>query len=257
MRRILDVLLGVVALAAGVCLISLLSNDCTHSIACMGSTTPMHAPSVTGRMLELVSLTVASAVLARTVWILRTTRRACAALITVATPSVLASSVARTGIQRVRCVATSPAAAFCHGVLRPTVVIETAALETLSGLALDAVLLHEAAHVRHHDPLRRALRQAVRDVGCRSSLFEWWSRRAVVREELQADAWAARRVGGPAIAAGFWRCSRRPRHLAPRRPTAPPHAADQRTAAHRARRCRCCGDGRLRSALLDLILPAG
>jgi Zn-dependent protease with chaperone function len=200
MRRILDVLLGVVALAAGVCLISLLSNDCTHSIACMGSTTPMHAPSVTGRMLELVSLTVASAVLARTVWILRTTRRACAALTAVATPSVLASSVARTGIQRVRCVATSPAAAFCHGVLRPTVVIETAALETLSGLALDAVLLHEAAHVRHHDPLRRALRQAVRDVGCRSSLFEWWSRRAAVHEELRADAWAARRVGGPALA---------------------------------------------------------
>jgi len=200
MRRILDVLLGIGALVAGACLISLLSNGCTRSIACMGTAPSMHAPSVTGRVLELAGLTVISAVLARTVWILRTTRRACAALITVATPPLVASSVARTGIRRVRCVATSPVAVFCHGVLRPTVVIETAALETLLGLALDAVLLHEAAHRRHHDPLRRALRQAVRDVGCRSSLLGWWGHRAVVREELRADAWAARRVGGAALA---------------------------------------------------------
>lgn len=200
MRRIFDVLLSVLALAAGACLISLLSNGCTRSIACMGTAPSMHAPSVTGRVLELTGLTLISAVLARTVWILRTTRRACAALITVATPPLLATSVARTEIRRVRCVAMSPVAVFCHGVLRPTVVIETAALETLSGLALDAVLLHEAAHRRHHDPLRRALRQAVRDVGCRSSLLGWWSHRAVVREELRADAWAARRVGGPAVA---------------------------------------------------------
>ena len=200
MRRILDVLLGIGALAAGACLIWLLSGGCARSAACMGTATSMHTPSVTGGVLELVGLTIAGAVVARTVWILGATRRTCSALTTVATPPVLASSLARTGIRRVRCVDTSPVAVFCHGVLWPTVVIETAALDTLSGRALDAALLHEEAHRRHHDPLRRALRQAVRDVGCRSSVLGWWGDRAVVREELRADAWAAGRVGRPALA---------------------------------------------------------
>jgi Zn-dependent protease with chaperone function len=103
----------------------------------------------------------------------------------------------------VRCVATAPVPVFCHGVLRPSVVIESAAAAALSDAALEAVLMHEEAHRRHRDPLRRALRQAVVDVGYRSGALRWWSDRAVVREELHADAWAERRVGAPALASAL------------------------------------------------------
>jgi Zn-dependent protease with chaperone function len=200
MRRTLDVLLSVAALVGGACLLSLLSNRCPRSIGCMGTAASMQAPSATGRVLALLGLVIASAVLARTAWILAATRRACSALTTVPIPPELASAIARTGIRRVRCVDRSPVAVFCHGVLRPMVVIETAPLTTLAGSALDAVLLHEDAHRRHHDPLRRALRQAIRDVGWQSSLLGWWCQCAVVREELRADAWAAQHVGRPALA---------------------------------------------------------
>jgi Zn-dependent protease with chaperone function len=200
MRRILDASLGVAALAAGACLITLLPEHCPRSVACMGSAASMNAPTIAGRVMEAAGVAVAVAVLARTLWILRTTRRACSTLMTVTMPLALASALARTGIRRVRCVERAPLAVFCHGVVYPTVVIEAATLRSLSGQALDAVLLHEDAHRRHHDPLRRALRRAMVDVGCGSRLLSWWSSRAAVREELRADAWAVQHVGRPALA---------------------------------------------------------
>jgi hypothetical protein len=202
MRRTFDLLLGGAALAVGACLVALLSERCPRSIACMGAGASMHGATMTPRVLELAALAGAGLVIGRTLWILRATARTCAALVTVANPPALASAVARTGIRRVRCVASAPVPAFCHGI-RPTVVIEVAATAALSDAALDAVLMHEEAHRRHRDPLRRALRQAVVDVRYRSGVLRWWSERAVVREELRADAWAERRVGAPALASAL------------------------------------------------------
>ena len=203
MRRAFDLLLGVAALAVGACLVSILSERCPRSIACMGAGASMHGPTMTSRVLELAALAVACLVIGRTLWIVRATARTCSALVTVANPPALASAVARTGMRRVRCVATAPVPVFCHGVLRPSVVIESSAAAALSDAALDAVLMHEEAHRRHRDPLRRALRQAVVDIGCRSSALRWWRELALVREELRADAWAARRVGAPALASAL------------------------------------------------------
>jgi hypothetical protein len=203
LRRALDLLLGVAALAAGACLVSILSDRCPRSIACMGAGAPMHGPTVTSRVLELAAVAVACVVIARTLWILRATARTCAALITVMNPPALAAAVGRTGVRRVRCVATAPVPVFCHGALRPSVVIESAAAAALSDAALDAVLIHEEAHRRHRDPLRRALRQAVVGIGYRSGVLRCWSDRAVLREELRADAWAERRVGAPALASAL------------------------------------------------------
>jgi hypothetical protein len=181
-----------------------LSDHCPRAVACMGSAAPMHAPSVFASLLELAAVTATCAVLVRTIWILRATHRACRALTTVATPPALAASVARTGIGRVRCVATAPTPVFCHGVVRRVVIIEKAALRSLSASALDAVLFHEESHRRHHDPLRRAVRAAAADVAFQNSLARWWSHRAAVREELRADLWAARWVGSPALAGALF-----------------------------------------------------
>jgi Zn-dependent protease with chaperone function len=203
MRRAFDLLLGVAALTAGACVISLLGDRCPSSMACMAAGMSMHGSTITGRVLELAAVAVACSVIGRTVWIVRATARTCSALVTVGNPPALASAVARTGIRRVRCVEAAPVPAFCYGVIRPSVVMEIAAAAALSDAALDAVLLHEEAHRRHRDPLRRALRQAVIDIGCRSSALRWWRELALVREELRADAWAARRVGAPALASAL------------------------------------------------------
>jgi hypothetical protein len=203
MRRAVDLLLGVGALAAGACLISLLGERCPRSIACMAAGTSMHGSTITGRILELAAIAVICSVVGRTAWIIRATRRTCSALTTVGNPAALASAVARTGIRRVRCVLTAPVPVFCHGILRPSVVVEIAAAAGLSDAALDAVLLHEDAHRRHRDPLRRALRQAVVETGYRCTVLRWWSERSLVREELRADEWAVRRVGAPALASAL------------------------------------------------------
>lgn len=202
MRRAFDLLLGVTALSVGACLVSILSERCPRFIACMGAGASMKGPTVTAHGLELAALAVACAVIGRTLWILRATARTCAALITVTNPPALASALERTGIRRVRCVESAPVPAFCHGI-RPTVVIEVAVTAALSDAALDAVLMHEEAHRRHRDPLRRALREAVVDVAYRSGVLPLWSERAKVREELRADAWAERRVGAPALASAL------------------------------------------------------
>ncbi len=203
MRRAFGLLLGVAALAAGTCLVAILSEHCPRSLACMRAGAAMHGPTMTSRVLELAAVAGACLVIARTLWILRTTARTCAALITVTSPPALATAVVRTGVRRVRCVATAPVPVFCHGVLRTSVVVDSAAVAALSDAAMDAVLLHEDAHRRHGDPVRRALRQAVVDVGFRSGALRWWSERAVVREELRADAWAERRVGARALASAL------------------------------------------------------
>ncbi len=95
------------------------------------------------------------AMAARAAWLGAAAARAVAALPSAAPPEALAGAARRAGIRRIRCLAGSGATAFCAGLLAPRVYITAAAVTTLGPGALDAVLVHEAAHARRRDPLPR------------------------------------------------------------------------------------------------------
>ncbi len=90
--------------------------------------------------------------------------------------------------------------ALCHGLLRPRIIISTGLIETLDDEALSAVLAHETAHARRHDPLRLL---ALRVGTVAASLFPIIRPLAAhVRAETEwaADRYAADRCGTAALA---------------------------------------------------------
>jgi Zn-dependent protease with chaperone function len=58
-------------------------------------------------------------------------------------------------VDRLVCLAGDDATAFCAGLLRPRVYLTEGVVRVLDPGALDAVLVHESAHARRRDPLRR------------------------------------------------------------------------------------------------------
>ena len=68
---------------------------------------------------------------------------------------------------RLRIVHGLPAPAFTTGWVRPRIYVAHELAEYLSEQELAAVLAHETAHVRHHDPLKRSLLRGL-------SLVLWW-----------------------------------------------------------------------------------
>ncbi|MFI7134724.1 M56 family metallopeptidase [Nonomuraea sp. NPDC050153] len=89
--------------------------------------------------------------------------------------------------------------AFCSGLLRPRVYVT----RRLDGPELDAILLHESAHARRRDPLRRLLARAAGDVLFFLPLAAWWAERQVERSEVAADRFAIKRCGRKAVAAAL------------------------------------------------------
>jgi Zn-dependent protease with chaperone function len=83
---------------------------------------------------------------------------------------------------RIRVVDTLPSPAFTVGWLRPRVYVDACLESRLSGDELEAVLAHEAAHVRRRDPLRLS---ALRFLAC--TLFWLPSVRRLV-EDLADEA---------------------------------------------------------------------
>jgi Zn-dependent protease with chaperone function len=76
---------------------------------------------------------------------------------------VLASRAAGVDPTLLRVVDGLPSPAFTTGWFRPQIYLSASLPERLSRAELEAVLAHEAAHVRHRDPLRRS---ALRFVAC-------------------------------------------------------------------------------------------
>ncbi len=113
------------------------------------------------------------AMAARAAWLGAAAARAVAALPSAAPPEALAGAARRAGIRRIRCLAGSGATAFCAGLLAPRVYITAAAVTTLGPGALDAVLVHEAAHARRRDPLRRLAARAASDALFYLPLARW------------------------------------------------------------------------------------
>jgi hypothetical protein len=81
--------------------------------------------------------------------------------------------------------------AVALGVLRPTIVLPAAMVQSGSPQTLRAVLLHEWAHIRHRDLWLLALGRCLLAVLFAHPLF-WWLRRTIrTDQELLADAAAA------------------------------------------------------------------
>jgi hypothetical protein len=86
--------------------------------------------------------------------------------------------------------------AFCVGLLRPRVYVSRAALDLLDDDELEAVLAHEAHHVRRRDPLRLLVARALGDGLFFLPLVRRLAERYAALAELAADEAAASGRGG-------------------------------------------------------------
>lgn len=125
--------------------------------------------------------------------------RVAAAHPTSPTAAVLAAS-RQLGIRRMIVTDIPEHLAFCAGLLRPTVVVSSSLVASLSPSALAAVLAHEAAHARKRDPLRQILAYAI----ARGLWIAPAARRGAdhlrLRLEVAADRAAAGHAGRRALA---------------------------------------------------------
>jgi hypothetical protein len=101
-----------------------------------------------------------------------------------------------------------PPMAMTTGLWRPRIVIAPALAAHLDDRALDAAIAHEAAHVRHRDPLRLWLAQIATDLqwpapAARQRFADW--RHAL---ELARDAEACERVDGSDLATALIEAAR-------------------------------------------------
>jgi len=65
--------------------------------------------------------------------------------------------------KRTRLIACEVPIALCYGLLRPRLLFSTSVFSRLSPLEAEAIVRHEQAHLRRHDPLRRLLLRALAD----------------------------------------------------------------------------------------------
>ncbi len=113
----------------------------------------------------------------------------------------------RAAIRAVRSLSLPPAehATGTVGVLRPAVRIAPALQARLDGPALAAVNAHEAAHVRHRDPLRIWLARLATDLqagtAAKSRLSAWLTALELARDEEARDHGASGIALGEAILA--------------------------------------------------------
>ncbi|HXM54351.1 MAG TPA: M56 family metallopeptidase [Candidatus Dormibacteraeota bacterium] len=120
-----------------------------------------------------------------------------------AAPARLAAAVARTGVRRVRCIASSDPIAFCAGAICPVIVVSEGLADRLDDDELDAVLLHEHHHLREREPAIRAAAEAAAEVLFFMPIARWWSRRRTEQAELRADRAALDELGAQPVAAAL------------------------------------------------------
>jgi hypothetical protein len=103
-------------------------------------------------------------------------------------PAQVLAVAGRLGLAgRVDYVTADQAFAVTRGVLRPRILISTAALAILDPAELAAVLGHERAHLRRRDPLRLLAARLLADDGCYLPALRWLSHRFALHCELTAD----------------------------------------------------------------------
>ena len=191
MKRNLGLAVAAVA-TYGLCLLS--PPACAGS-ACkvgMGSTIPW-APMLATAIAAAVILVVAWSSCLRA-------GRAAAGLPSVALPQALVNAASRAQVSRVRCVESRTATAFCAGLVGPWIYISDSLVGRLSALELEAVLLHEEHHRRHHEPLLRSVRNATANLLPFLPVVRWWATKLTLKSELAADMAAITRTGKGAVA---------------------------------------------------------
>jgi hypothetical protein len=87
----------------------------------------------------------------------------------------------------------------CAGLFSPTVIISRGMMELLDEGQLTAVLAHEAAHVRRHDPARALAVRCAANALFYLPLVRHLSKKALVASELGADSVAASVAGQTAL----------------------------------------------------------
>ncbi len=190
------------ALLVGACLGSALSCPplalCLHAL--MHTNWP--AQSMAAAVLLTVSSTIALAL--RTVWLVTLARRKIEQIPRAPMSLLLWEAIARTGVQRVECLAAETASAFCAGALRPTIFVSRAVVSRLCPREMDAVLFHEDHHARRLEPLRRAAREAACQIFFYLPVIRWWARHQIEEAELSADRAALEQVGPSPVAGALW-----------------------------------------------------
>ncbi len=101
------------------------------------------------------------------------------------------------------CVQDAEPHAFCRGVLRPAIVITSALDGALSEAELEAVVLHEAAHARGHDPLRILISRMLAGALFYIPLAHPLRERYLIRLEVLADRAAVQSLGPESLAAAL------------------------------------------------------
>lgn len=108
------------------------------------------------------------------------------------------------GIRRLHFIDEDVCAAFCAGVLRPTVYIGRGLLGRIDQPELHAVLVHEMDHARRFEPLWRTAWRAAAEIGFFVPLMNWARAHEIERSELQADRHAVAATGAQAVAGAIW-----------------------------------------------------
>lgn len=88
--------------------------------------------------------------------------------------------------------------AITVGYFSPRILLSSGLLETLDDQEIEAVLHHEAAHVRRLDPLRAFVTDACRSTLPFVPLIRYAASRFEVKKEVEADAAAIAAIGSPA-----------------------------------------------------------
>ncbi|MBD2892359.1 Protease HtpX [Actinomadura sp. RB99] len=126
-------------------------------------------------------------------------------------PAELQAAADRTGIgARIRVVAASRPFALTYGLHRPRVLVSTGLLEALSEDELDAVLVHEHAHVRNHDPLKNLFARVIPARHFYLPGMAWLRQRFTMGRELAADRSAVAHRGTAALAGSLLKVSEGP-----------------------------------------------
>lgn len=85
---------------------------------------------------------------------------------------------------------------FCSGIIRGRIIITTSLAESLSNKELEAVLLHEQAHLKNLDPLKIFLGKTVSSMFFFLPIFYELNKNMIATNEILADNWAVKSQKG-------------------------------------------------------------
>jgi beta-lactamase regulating signal transducer with metallopeptidase domain len=118
----------------------------------------------------------------------------------------LRAAVSRAGLDgRVVLVGGAGNAAFTSGLCRPVVYLGDGLVHRLSPAELEAVLRHEASHVRRFDPLRTAIGDLVGAVLWFLPVLRDLERHLACQMEVEADREAVERIGRKPLAGALYK----------------------------------------------------